>query len=419
MAAATASAQTADQKATIQQIRELGKRDNSVLPALTAYLSNGDTTIRLEAVKAIVKIGSMRSLDPLVKATHDIDSEIQIRAIDGIVNAYEPGYVAGGSLTGVFTKGIRQVKAIFSARNDQVIDPDVKIRPDVGEALADRISNGSDVDVKSDAALAAGILRDNAAVPALEQALHAKDSDLIFECLIALQKIKDPAAGASVQFLARDLDDRVQSTALETLGVLRSASSAPDIRGAFKNARNVRIQRAALEALAMLGLPEDRPLFQQYAATQDAELRAAALEGLGRVREPQDTPQLEAAFNEANSDWRDHMAAAYALVSEGSVSTEVLSPLSYLVEGLGLKARTSVATAYLSELARRQDVRDALAKMMPEAMKDQKIAVLNVLGSVGSPDATKTIESYTSDRDRDVAYAASKALRMSRFSRSL
>jgi HEAT repeat protein len=419
MAAAAAFAQTADQKAAIQQIRELGKRDNSALPALTAYLSNGDTTIRLEAVKAIVKVGSMRSLDPLVKATHDIDSEIQIRAIDGIVNAYEPGYVAGGSLTGVLTKGIRQVKAIFSQRNDQLVDPDVKIRPDVAEALADRIRNGSDVDVKSDAALAAGILRDNAAVPALEQALHAKDSDLIFECLVALQKIKDPAAGPSVQFLARDLDDRVQSTALETLGVLRSAASAPDIRGAFQIARNVRIQRAAMEALAMLGLPDDRPLFQQYAATQDTELRAAALEGLGRVREPEDTPKLEAAFNEANSDWRVHMAAAFALVSEGSVSTEVLSPLSYLVEGLALKARASVATAYLTELARRQDVRDALAKVMPEAMKDQKIAVLNVLGSTGSADAAKTIESYTGDRDRDVAYAASKALRMSRSSRNL
>jgi HEAT repeat protein len=419
MAAAAAFAQTADQKATIQQIRELGKHDNSVLPTLTPYLSNGDPEIRLEAVKAIVKIGSMRSLDPLVKATHDNDSEIQIRAIDGIVNAYEPGYVAGGSLTGVLTKGIRQVKAIFSQRNDQVVDPDVKIRPDVAEAIADRVSNGSDVDVKSDAALAAGILRDSAAVPALEQALHAKDSDLIFECLIALQKIKDPSAGASVQFLARDLDDRVQSTALETLGVLRSAVSAPDIRGAFKTARNLRIQRAAMEALAMLGLPEDRPLFQQYAATQDAEVRVAALEGLGRVREPEDTPKLEAAFNEANTDWRVHMAAAFALVSEGSVSTEVLSPLSYLLEGLGLKARASVASAYLTELARRQDVRDALAKIMPEAMKDQKIAVLNVLSSTGSADAAKTIESYTGDRDRDVAYAASKALRMSRIPRNL
>jgi HEAT repeat protein len=86
---------------------------------------------------------------------------------------------------------------------------------------------------------------------------------------------------------------------------------------------------------------------------------------------------------------------------------------------LGLKARANVATAYLTELARRQDVRDALAKIMPDAMKDQKIAVLNVLGSTGSPDAAKTIESYTSDRDRDVAYAASRALRMSRFSRNL
>jgi HEAT repeat protein len=414
-----APARTSDTKATLQRVRELGKGDISALPALAEYLKDGNADIRLEAVKSIIKIGSMRSIDPLVAATHDNDSEVQMRAIDGLVNAYQPGYVTRGTVTGVITKGVRQVKAIFSSRNDLVVDSDVRVRPDVAQALSEKITGGNGMDVRANAALAAGILRANDTVPALEKAVHSKDSDLIFESLIALQKIKDPAAGPSVQFLARDLDDRVQSTALETLGDLKTLTAAEDIRSALKNARNVKIQRAALQALAMLAIPGDRALFQQYSASKDVEMQASALEGLGRIREPEDNPALETAFNEPNSDWRDHMAAAFALVSEGNVNTEVLMPLSFLVEGLGMKPRASVASAYLSELAQKEEVRAALAKMMPEMVKDQKIAALDVMASAATPDAVQVIQGYTTDRDRDIAFAASRALRIANSPRRL
>lgn len=399
-------------KETISTIRNLGREDQRALPALTNYLSDPDRDIRAEAVKAIVKIDTMQSIDPLLKAMHDNDSEIQFRAIDGLVNAYVPGYVTRNNLTGLFTKGVRQVRLVFSQRNDTVVDPDVKIRPDVAAALSDKITGGNGMDVRSDAALAAGILRARAAVPALEQGLHSKDTDVLFECLIALQKIKDPAAGPSVDFLAHDLDERVETTALETLGVLHSLTSADDIRSAFKNARSAKVQRAALESLAMLGMGADRALFLQYANSSDPEMRAAALEGLGRVREPDDYPTLQAGFNEANADWRVHEAAAFGMVMEGDYNTEVLGPMQFLVEGLGLKQRSNVSDAYLSELAQKPEVRAALAKILPEAAKDQKIAILDVLSNVGTPDSIQIIQQYAADRDRDIAFAAMRAARI-------
>ena len=78
------------------------------------------------------------------------------------------------------------------------------------------------MDSRANAARAAGILRARPALPALVDALRSKNSELIFECLVALQKIDDPSAGPSVSFLAHDLDNRVQATALETIGVLHS-----------------------------------------------------------------------------------------------------------------------------------------------------------------------------------------------------
>jgi HEAT repeat protein len=268
------------------------------------------------------------------------------------------------------------------------------------------------MDVRSNAALAAGILRAGDTVPALESGLRSKDSDVIFECLIALQKIKDPSAGPSVDFLARDLDDRIQSTALETMGVLHSLTSADDIRSAFKSARNARVQRAALEALAMLGLAGDRALFEQYLESTDVELHVAALEGLGRIREPDDYPKLQAAFEQPDTDWRVHSAAAFAMVMSGNNSSDDLGPLQFLVEGFSLKQRANVSDAYLREAARSPETRAALAKILPDALKERKIGILNVLSGVGAPDSIQIIQGYTSDHDRDVAFAAMRALRI-------
>jgi HEAT repeat protein len=394
----------------ILRIRDLGKKNSQAIPALAQYLSDPNRDIRIEAVKAIVKIGTETSLDPLIKATHDNDAEVQIRATDGIVNFYVPGYVAKG-LTGPFTRGVRQVKSFFSSRDNQIVDRDVVVRTGVAEALGDVIRGGASMDSRANAARAAGILRARPAVAALGDALRSKNSEVIFECLVALQKIDDPAAGPNVSFLAHDLDDRVQATALETIGVLHSVSSAPDVRSVLREARNMRIRRAALETLAMLGLPDDRAVFQQYVNDRDADLRTSVLEGLGRVREPDDTPALEQAYNEKNADPRVHLAAAFALVSEGKVDTSDFSPLRYLVENLENKGQRNSAQAYLTELCRRDDVRKALFPLIPEATKDQKVALCWSLSASRNDDVIPVLNTLSKDIDPDVSLAASKGLK--------
>lgn len=396
----------------VSRIRDLAKRDNTAIPALSQYLTDPDGDIRAEAVKAIVKIGTEASLTPLVTATHDSDPEIEIRATDGLTNYYLPGYVVRGGLTGSLSRGVRQVKGFFASRNDQVIDPDILIRPDVGDAIAAEIAGGTSVDARANAARAAGILHDRAAVPSLEQILHNKDSQLIFESLVALQKIHDLSAGPAAASATHDLDDRIQATALETVGLLHSLSSAPDVRTALANARNIRIRRAALEALAMLAIPGDRSIFQQYVGDFDPDLRASALEGLGRIREPEDFPAIQNAYNEKDADWKVHLAAAFALVSEGKVDTSDFSPLPYLLETLDLKAHATIASAYLSELIRRDDVRTALLPLVAQCSRDQKLALCSILVASRSDDVIPTLNTLAKDIDPDVAFAASRALRI-------
>jgi HEAT repeat protein len=397
-------------KQRIARIRDLSKRGGEAIPSLAEYLNDRDRDIRVEAVRAIVKIDGEGSLTPLLKGTRDNDAEVQIRATDGLVNYYLPGYVAKG-LTGPLTRGLRQAKSVFSSRNDQVIDPNVTVRPDVAQAIAVEISGAASIDARTNAARAAGILRLRTAVPNLLSSLRARDNQLIFESLVALQKIKDPAAGPGVSPVATDLDERIQITALETIGVLHSLQSAPNVRSALTNARSLKVRRAALEALAMLGIAGDRSIFQQYAEDKDPELRAAALEGLGRIREPEDYPLIERAYNEGDADWRIHLAAAFALVNEGKVDIAEYSPLPYLVENLAMKSRSTVASAYLAELVRRDDVRKALMPLISGGNRDQKLAFCSVLGESQSEDAIPALTTLSRDIDPDVALAASKALK--------
>ena len=398
-------------KQRIARIRDLGKRKADAIPALSAYLKDPEKDIRLEAIRAIIRIGGDASLDPLVAATHDNDADVQIRAVDGLVNAYLPGYVAQG-LTGPITRGVRQVKSLMFTRNDQIIDATVNVRPDVQEAVAALVSGGSSTDSRFTAARAAGILRDRAAVPALAGSLRAHDSGLIFECLVALQKIKPKTDLPSLSSASHDLDERTQILALETIGILHSTSSAPDVREALKNARNIRVERAALEALAMLSEGEDRAVFQKYTERSDAQLRASALEGLGRLREPEDYPVLERSYNEQDADWRVHLAAAFGLVDQGKLDTSDYSPLPYLVENLSMKSRTGVASAYLAELVHREDVRKALIPLVAQTSRDGKLALCSVLGETGSDEVEPVLQSLTRDADPSVATAAARGLRI-------
>ena len=56
------------------------------------------------------------------------------------------------------------------------------------------------MDVRANAARAIGVLRGKAAVPDLVEAAHSKNTDVIYESLIALQKIRDESAAPAREF---------------------------------------------------------------------------------------------------------------------------------------------------------------------------------------------------------------------------
>jgi HEAT repeat protein len=400
---------TADAKQRARSVRELGKQGQDAIPRIAPFVGDNDLNVRIEAVKALVEVGGPKTLDPLLRAARDNDPEIQIRATDGLVNVYLPGYSKTG-MSGTLQRVGTSIKGRFTDTNDQIIDAYVEVRPEVIEALGKLARNGASVDARANAARAVGVLRGRAAIPDLVEALHSKDDSVMYESLIALQKIRDPAAAPRISFVLRDLDEKIQIAALETTGILRNKEAAPDVRDALEHARNIRVRRSALSAMAMLGDAADHDTFVRYLNDKDDALRAAAAEGLGRLKNPADKPALEKVFNDERK-MSPRLSDAFALVSLGALNTGEFSPLRYLVNTLNLRAYRGVAVAFLTELARDQNVRQAIYPSLTRATKDEKIQLSIVLARSGDRDSIPFLETLSVDPDSEVAQEGIRSLR--------
>lgn len=392
-----------------KDVREIGKGGSNALPRLGELLKHPDTDIRVEAVRQITDIGTLPSLDLLIQATHDNDPEVQLRAADGLVNFYLPGYVRTG-IGATISRAGSSIKARFTDTNDQVIDPFITVRPDVVEAVAGLVRGGNGMEVRAGAARDAGILRGKAAVPDLLQALRTKNTDVLYESLVALQKIRDESAGPRIAFLLRDPEPKVQIAAIETTGLLRAKSSVPDLIGVLKSTRNDKVRRAALTALAMLPDEQSRPVYQQYLTDKDEKMRAAAAEGFARLHNPADQPMLEKAWqNEGKTPPR--LSLAFALVMSGRVDLREFSPLQYLINNLNSSAYKGVAEPFLIELARTEGVRNALYPAIAIGTRDEKIGLAHVLAASGDRASVPYLEKLTRDTDSDVAGEGVRSLR--------
>lgn len=409
-----ASAQNSadDAKARAKAVRDFGKNATSgTIPKLEPYLDDQDVDVRREAVKALVDIGTERSLNPLIKACSDNDAEIQIRAVDGLVNFYLPGYIKTGMTASLRRVGA-SIKSKFVDTNDQVIDAYIQIRPEIAEAIGKVARGGASTDARANAARAAGILRARPAVPDLEEAMRSKDSDVIYESLIALQKIRDQSAGPSVAVRLHDLDEKVQVAAIETTGLLDDRAAINDLRGILDRSKKARVKRAALTAMAQMPDPDLSGVYNAYLENKDEGLREAAAEGVARLKNPSDLSNLERLFA-AEQKTGARLALAFALAALGKHATGEFDPLRYLVNNLNSAAYHNTAQPYLTELARDPEIRRAFYPLFQEATttKDEKIGLAQVLAASGAEDAVAPLQALSSDSDHDVSQEAFRSLK--------
>ena len=410
-AAAALLAQTSSEgKQRVRQIKELARGGPDAIAKLEPFLADAEWEVRVETVKAMVEIGSRASLDPLVKATADSDAEIQIRAVEGLVNFYYPGYVKSGWSAALRRVGSSVQAKVTDSSDDRVIPAYVEARPEVVRAIGAIVRGAPNVTARLAAARAAGVLRGSAAVPDLLEACRSKDSALMIEAMLALQKIGDRAAGPRVAFLVRDLEERVKVTALETVGLLRATEATPEVRQALERAATPAERRAAILALAQLGDAGSRNLFRSSLTDRDDGVRAGAAEGLGRLGNREDLSLLRQGFDNERA-MRARLSFAFALVALGAASADNLSPLRYLLNTLNSRSWRNVAQALLIEAARDAQVLTQLHAAFPGLTKEEKIGAAAVLAASGNKESLPLLEAMSQDSDLALSQEGVRALR--------
>jgi HEAT repeat protein len=354
-------------------------------------------------------IGGPKTLDALAVLAADRDAEIQIHAIDGLINIFVPGYLKSGVSRATKRTGeIVQVK--FNEPGDLVIDGYVTVAPMAIDAVIQALKESESLEVRANAARALGIFRASTGIPALSEALYSKDDQLMYESLVAIQKIRDVSAGPSLAFLVRDLNEKVQLAALRAAGILRTQEAAPGIRTVIEDKPNSRILRQAAESLAMIALPEDRGLFLRLLGDKDENLRASAAEGLARIKNPADVDRLSAAF-ESESSYVARLAAAFGTASLGRLQISQFSPYRYLIDALNNNRYRAITLAYLTELARDSAARQTLYPNLERATRDEKTGLCLVFGESGQQDTLAHLAPLKDDNDLEVAQVCLRSLR--------
>lgn len=395
-------AQSPNPKERTKALREFAREGSEAIPKIEPLLSDPDRDVRMEAVRALTAIGTQHSLQPLMQAAKDNDPVVQMAAADGLVNFYLPGYVESG--IGAF------IKKTFSGEDTRIVPLFVKVREDVVLALGRMVKSGSSTESRANAARAIGVLRGNAGLPALVEGLHSKNDEIIYESLIAIQKIRDPEAAPKISFLLRDLKEKVQVAAIETTGLLQNEEAIPDLSRVYENTRNKKVRKAAITALAMLPDESTRPVYRHAFTDKDDEIRAAAAEGYARLKNPSDKGALEQAFA-TEEKMKPRLALAFALVNLGDTRMAEFTPLQYLVNTLNSRLYSGIAEAYLRELARTAEVRNAIYPALRTGTKPEKIALGRVLAVSGDEGSVAHLETLSKDPDTEVAQEGLKSLR--------
>lgn len=408
---ASMQAQEGDSKQKVKALKDYARQGSEVLEKASAYLRDADPVVRREAVRTVTSIGTLRSLDPLLAALDDADAEVIVRATDGLVNFYLPGYV-DDSFSATIKRAGDSIAGHFTETNDKAVDRGTPVRPEIVAGLAKVVSRSGSPAVRANAARALGVLRGKDAQPALFDSLKSKDTRLMYESLIALQKIGDRAAGPRVMFLMRDFDEKVKLTAIETVGLLRTTEATPELRRLLDPDPGKKVRKEIYFALARIPDPANRPLFRSLLKDKEEDSRVAAAEGLGRIGNAEERSAVESAFSEEKKTGA-RLAQAFAIAGMGVADLSEFAPLRFLVNNLNVKAWKGVAQPYLNELAlARPDVRKSLLAAMGGGTKDERTGLAKAMAGCRAPEAVAPLEQLARDPDAAISLEALRALRI-------
>ena len=384
---------------------------HKAVPELIELTEDRDASLRLAAVKALVRINDTRALKAHVRMTQDPKKEIQENAIEGIIKIYvveeEGGFVGG------VKKFADVVNPLSDDYNPLLVESYVPVSQNAKDALAELLFS-PETGIRKDAAIALGILRAHSSLSSIQHALSLEPDDGVkVELIRTIYKIGDPAAGTEVIPLVRDPDKKVHDEAIFTLGRLRVPEALPLLRELYESGVEERkkilgfvpvsgkddLQKKLLEALAYIGDPSCRDLFLSVFGDSRDSYRLLAAEGLGRIGDSSDVTQVAEQYLREKSG-KVKLGMSFALYHLGREE--------HLIEVVNSSDKEQ-AYHYLLEL-KASEIR-GLYPYLNSVEHPIRLRLLDVIGLRGDSSAVPVIEDLMKSTNPELLSAANLAMR--------
>ena len=212
---------------------------------LTHRLKNADDAVRLEAAKAISEKTENLSEEtsvPIIEALDDKSWRVRRELVEGLTRR------AGSDAIAALLRAMQEKHLDFAVLNSALkVLQSTSVR--TTEALIEFLE-GTDADLRMQAALTLGEQRDEQAIPALLNALEDENINVRFHVIEALGKFKASEAVPKLLEIAETRDFFLSFAALEALREIRDERIAPCVMPLLADKP---LREAAVETLGAVG----------------------------------------------------------------------------------------------------------------------------------------------------------------------
>lgn len=368
-------------------------------------LRNPDPKIRYSAVKLLRESKYPEAVAPIAALVTDPVDEIQLEAIGAELSFFLVEDVPSKKRVALFVE-VRSAggRAMNAFEQGPLAVWPRRVPPELVKGLLAAVDdeNGR---VRLEAIYALGTIGrgpvDEDTARGLIKALDHYDPAIRAAAARVIGRLEVKPAGDALVKAINDSQAPVRYAAMRALGSIREERAVQALTEQFTFYGKGEGAWAALDALAHIARATSVPLFKQRLADKDEFLRRASAEGLARAG---DTSEVSALEIGAGNDSSEMVRAAMTF----AMQTLGKNYIPRLVEFLGRDKSAPQVAGYLLELG------PSIAQSLVPHLQDPSDAIRGnvamILGEIGGQAAIPALQRLTTDRDKDVIEAATRAI---------
>jgi HEAT repeat protein len=367
-------------------------------------LRNPDPKVRLAAVQLLHESHYPEAIGPMAPLVDDPLDQIQLEAIAAELSFYLIEDVPSKKRVGLVVEVRNPGRAAAAFDMGPLAVQPRPVPPELLDALFKAVDDDS-AKVRYEAIYTVGTIAErplsDAGSAQLVKALDHYDPAIRTAAARVAGRLGVEAAADALIKAINDSQPPVRYAAMRALGALRVRRATQALTEQFNYYAKGEGAWSSLDALAHIADPVSVPLFKAHLADKDPFLRRASAEGLGRSGDASELSAFEIAAGNDSSDMV-RAAMAFALQKLGR------NYVPRLVEFLDADRTASQVAGYLMELA--PAAAPALLPHLQDPSPAIRANVATILGAIGAGSAIADLRPLTSDKDRSVAQAATRAI---------